>query len=884
MSDLGEGRRTSRRWYHWLLPRFSLRTLLIAVTVFALVGGYWIERAERQRRAAEFLTKHGIQWQFSTGAQGGAPSPLGVIQTVSPPQSKHFDHYFQSITSVPQFFGLALSRDEEQEVISNIARLPALEKLSYGTATSGIDWKPLKQAQALTELTLFPREISTPDMEALGALTQLKQLHLNGFAPERIDLSALARLKNLRELELRVFHGDEIELAPLATLPKVETLRLANLGVDDSFCEELAKSKTLKVLSLSKGEVTDRGADSLSRIASLETLDLSNTFVTDAAIDSLIKLPKLTTVGLGDTRVTFQGLARLCEKGTVKHVFTEQEFRADGSVSMQGISFGARGPVRFDGIPAELLLGKPIPSGKLEALDLDYAQFPAEFYERISKLTSLTHLDLSYSNVSDDDLARLANLRQLENLSLTETVVTAKGVEHFAGLQNLHSFMLPEIDDWESLSKTLRSFPKLQYLNASFGHIESRDLAAAIGNPIPAAETSIDLTCIPPHAALTSSLAAATHLRKLKLADAPWTDKDIAFLSNYKKLTELSLAQTEVTDQSLPILESLTSLLSLDLSATSLTEEAIVSLAKLPNLRTLIVEETSITDATVELLTQIDHLDELHLRGANITDRSIESLRKMPSLSVLSIGRKRRWPPDHDFSRRGAISDEAFALLVECPRLTKVDIYQSELTPGRVAAFRAMPHLNFLTIEGGIVAEASFLELFGRRPTPIASGGFAPTSGTAYVLNIPPHLRFGSSSAPPLDDPRHVSLEKTDNTDHQLRELAARNVTKTLELYATDVTAVGMEELAKLSRLEMLTITDADLGDEIVPALCKLPRLRELSLYQCKMSPSGVETLAQLPMLRQLSVGKSVLAPDEHKLLRQKYPQVYRSRLIFRRR
>lgn len=882
MSDLGEGRRSSRGWVHWLVPRFSLRTLLIGVTAFALICGYWIERAERQRRAAEFLTANGIQWQFAMDNGRHSPNPAGVPQA-SQSLSKAFPHYFQSITSVQHFGGRALSPDQEQEIVANIARLPALKELTLYTTTSGINWKVLSQARALTDLTLHPKDVSTSDIEGVGTLTQLRKLVLAGFAPDRIDLSALAGLRSLRELELRVYPADEIEFRAVTTLPNVETLRVLNMGVEDSFCEDLGKSKTLKVLSLSGGDVTDRGAASLSQIGSLETLDLSNTFVTDAAIDSLLKPPKLTKVGLGDTRVTFHGLARLCEQGKISQVFTNHEFRTDGSFSMLGISYGSMG-LRFDGIPVELLLGKRNPRAPSRALDLAYAQLPADFYARISEFKSITHLDLSNSNVSDDDLARLANLKQLENLSLSETTVTAKGLEHLAGLQNLHSFMLPEVDDWESVSKTLRSLPKLQYVNASVGYLGGADLRAAMGSPLTTADTSIDLTAIPPHSALKSTLAAATHLQKLKLADAPWSDDDIAFLTGYKQITELSLSQTRVTDKSLPILESLTSLWSLNLSGTALTDEAILRLARLPNLRVLTLEETNITDDTVEQLAQIKNLESLRLRGTNITDRSTTLLKKMPNLLALSIGQKYRWPPNHDFSPRGKISDEAFSVLVECPRLTQVDIYQSELTPARVATLRLMPHLNSLSLEAGRVAEETFLELIGRRPTPIVRGVFSLATGDEYPLLLPPHLRFGSDSSEPPTNQRHVSLEKAEGTDQQLRELAAKGVTETLELYATDVTATGIEELAKLDRLESLTITDADLGDEIVPALCKLRRLRNLSLYQCKLSLSGMEMLAQLPTLRQLGLEGSSISPDEQRMLRRKYPYVYHPVRYFRRR
>src|SRR5262245_31108702 len=49
------GKRKS--WLRWMIPRFSLRTLLIAVFLCAVALGIWVERSERQRRICKEIEK-----------------------------------------------------------------------------------------------------------------------------------------------------------------------------------------------------------------------------------------------------------------------------------------------------------------------------------------------------------------------------------------------------------------------------------------------------------------------------------------------------------------------------------------------------------------------------------------------------------------------------------------------------------------------------------------------------------------------------------------------------------------------------------------------------------------------------------------------------------
>lgn len=62
MSDTKQQPKRKRRWL-----RYSIRTLLIVVTIFCVALGYWVNRANRQRDVVKWVEENGGSVTYDFG-------------------------------------------------------------------------------------------------------------------------------------------------------------------------------------------------------------------------------------------------------------------------------------------------------------------------------------------------------------------------------------------------------------------------------------------------------------------------------------------------------------------------------------------------------------------------------------------------------------------------------------------------------------------------------------------------------------------------------------------------------------------------------------------------------------------------------------------------
>lgn len=855
-----------RRWYRWLIPRFSLRTLLIAMSLFSLVCGYWIERSERQRQVAEFLTSRQVQWGF-----GSSP-------WFKPPKERdqRINHYLYPITSFLYFIHNDPKKDDVDEVIKQIARLPSIEGVKFGMEQrSDIDWRPLAGSSTLTDLEIDLGKVTEQDVKALAAIPRLTRLRLFSFGAIPKDISAFESSTYLEELFIVAIVEDKLEVGSIPSLPRLKRLQLP--GVDDRVCHALAGSKTLDWLCLAQGDITDEGLASLRDITTLEYLDITGTCVSDASVDTLATLTHLDTLFAVNGRMTFEGLSRLCERGNVKRISL---LYGPENPSFPGI-YGrpSEKTPRSGAIPAEVFLGKPLADGSgVTSISFPVANLPKGFFDVLPQLTNLKDLSLHGSNVTDDDLASVAKVNSLTALELNRTTVTGKGLEKLAELPALERLSISEPDEWEPVMEALRRFPALRRLSVGQQHyLSAPDVDAFIGKPLDPSVTAVNLNRLHPTAAARSALAGDTHLKELHLAETGCTDDDLAFLKGYKDIRVLSLAHNRVTDKIAPALESLRTLEALDLSDTDITDATVEVLAKLPSLRLLRLNHTNITDASVELLSANERIEELGLRGTRITDRSIPLLKDLPNLQALNLGPSYSiWLAENE-PPQGTISAAAFAQLKEFRALAEVDVVLEELTPERVALLRALPQLQRFTSQGVDVWSESFERIMERKSSKRPARVWYPKNSSER-MDVPQHMaKPDELQRREKADANRIRLEGTKDTDEQIEKIVLANAALYLELANTDVTAGGIAKLGELKSLRGLTLEDADFADDVVPLLAGMRGLRYLNLSKMPLTKTSIEQIAKLPLLRSLSVDPSSLAPDEWQALKAKYSFLYDS-------
>lgn len=189
--------------------------------------------------------------------------------------------------------------------LSDLPRFTGLQSLTIQNV-SGLDFTVLNQLPTLQTLDLSGCTISSNAMEAIGSLTELQALILNGCA--LTDISVFSKLTNLTNL--RLSSNSLTEIGVVSLMSNLEMVDLSNnpissiaaLGtcnklkyVDISGCAvnalgSLGNKTALETLFASSNQI--KQIDDLAACKALSVLDITDNYVSDISV--LNQLPSLT--------------------------------------------------------------------------------------------------------------------------------------------------------------------------------------------------------------------------------------------------------------------------------------------------------------------------------------------------------------------------------------------------------------------------------------------------------------------------------------------------------------------------------------------------------------------------------------------------------------
>ncbi len=333
----------------WL--RFSLRTLLVVVTLACILLGTWVSRSIRQRNALAGLHKSEMDlrvcydYEFDANGKPTGADPPGPAWLREPLGIDFFAmvvgiDFYRGATDadlgwLKQLPGLRTCEIFESPLVTDegIAQLGAargLKKLGlYNLEINGAGLASLRDCPSLQDLTICSCSkltdsgiahvgsianlrafsmIATPNVTNAGfaelrRLAHLEELGLDfSIATDDAVLESLGSLANLRKLALAYGERESREgLAFLKNLRSLETLTLyGHAGLTDAALTHLAAPASLTHLSLMDCKnVTDSALASLIRLPELEELTLYNVkAVGDAGMAHLQRLPKLKQLSI----------------------------------------------------------------------------------------------------------------------------------------------------------------------------------------------------------------------------------------------------------------------------------------------------------------------------------------------------------------------------------------------------------------------------------------------------------------------------------------------------------------------------------------------------------------------------------------------------------
>ena len=275
--------------------RFSLRTLLIGLTLFCVWLGMWANSANRQRRAVEAIELSGGRFNYDYQR---VPTPSGrsgqrFSYKVQPPGPKWLrkivgDHYF--ITPVTLLIGE--QPGIKDDCLKHLDALPSLESaMFYNVPITDRDSSHFRHPTNLRFLTFNEETLSGES------------------APRQFDfLQYLPKLESLSLIDSRFGDSDARFLKRTVDL---NTLFLYDSAIGDEGLAQLQHLKKLEMIGLGGTRVTDAGIARLTPLPKLRYASLNNLNLTDAAIEAFSKMSSLRDLELHNTKMTREGLSKL---------------------------------------------------------------------------------------------------------------------------------------------------------------------------------------------------------------------------------------------------------------------------------------------------------------------------------------------------------------------------------------------------------------------------------------------------------------------------------------------------------------------------------------------------------------------------------------------
>ena len=212
--------KSSPRWL-----RFSMRTMLVVVSMICVALAVWVAPVERQRRA------------------------VAAIEALD-----------ERATYV----------ENKRAIVSPFWR-----------------WLPQAYQNEVAEVSLTGTKVTDAELAHLGALTGLQKIRLYDTRLTDAGLVHLKCLTKLKKLELSHNQVTDVGVAHLREMIGLQRLGLSGTQVTDAGLAQLQGLTGLQWLTLDQTQITDAGMSCLQRLTKLEVLSLRNTHVTGAGLAQL---------------------------------------------------------------------------------------------------------------------------------------------------------------------------------------------------------------------------------------------------------------------------------------------------------------------------------------------------------------------------------------------------------------------------------------------------------------------------------------------------------------------------------------------------------------------------------------------------------------------
>ena len=214
---------------------FSLRTLLIVVTVVCLVLGLKVSQVQRQREAVQALAAERVMilWDYHVAGQTEPSGPRWLRRWLG----DDFFAHVEMLGFTVFMLGGPVSDNVDDNLLVHLRSLPRVKHILLDGC----------------------EKVTDRGLAHFASLSNLEELHLAETSVTGDGFDALCNLDRLKVLMLDGAPVTDDNLAKLPPLENLEELWLAETAITDESIPHLKRLAGLKVLDLSLTEITPEG-------------------------------------------------------------------------------------------------------------------------------------------------------------------------------------------------------------------------------------------------------------------------------------------------------------------------------------------------------------------------------------------------------------------------------------------------------------------------------------------------------------------------------------------------------------------------------------------------------------------------------------------------
>lgn len=289
--------------------RYTLRALLVFITLFMLWGGYHTNRSWKERAAEQFLRERGASFQYGRKYTGTdirsriAAAYEKLVQTV----------WRERLITFASVHGPL-----EPEVVDAIVALPHLESLM---ANPGPRMTEQELALLRRKGIVEAKVAAAPGaVERILANHRLKGLWMATWILSDEDCAAIANHDSLQELNLYGSALSEHGFAEILRLPRLESLTFSYCQVTGANVSSVPGSHSLDVVECYHAPVGNEFAAFIGRSPNVTEVRFDHPEIDDEFIANIGPHPSLLALNLGRSRVTDQSIVVIMKMRSLQAV------------------------------------------------------------------------------------------------------------------------------------------------------------------------------------------------------------------------------------------------------------------------------------------------------------------------------------------------------------------------------------------------------------------------------------------------------------------------------------------------------------------------------------------------------------------------------------